>query len=410
MNHITQRLIIVLAVILTITSVVYATETTWRHSGFEVYGFDINFTNHNITKVININNVNFTDSLNEPSSYTIYTNGTTTFAKNGTTGTVDYSGTDADAVIQSVATVLQSTNGGLIYIKDGNYPFDTQLWIYKNTTVEASYGTKITASMVGAVIYIHGDYSTWDGGAIIGAGNVSGNYAFLVDGDNNITMSNVYYNNVDIFAYVNNTRGTTILYPKPGDSVGKINNYAYKLVSDVTYDDDLFVISNHEVSTRGKIDIVEKESNDPPSGVGFRCENRGYGDCIYLLNLNNSSGKVLDGANGKAIVVEDYGTDYSVVLNRRGPSGTLALLRLQHYNASDISPFVEFTDVTEGVSKFNVDHNGSTYINGTTNFGAWSTPPTAKETGDYYFNKTSKFPCYYNGSTWNYHNNNTANC
>lgn len=50
-----------------------------------------------------------------PASYTIYKDGTTIKAVNGTTGVVDYSGTDASTVIQS------AISGGKIFIKAGTY-------------------------------------------------------------------------------------------------------------------------------------------------------------------------------------------------------------------------------------------------------------------------------------------------
>ena len=62
MNQYTQRLIIVLFVILAITSVAYATETTWRHSGFQVYGYDINLFGYNITHGNTVSIENFNNS------------------------------------------------------------------------------------------------------------------------------------------------------------------------------------------------------------------------------------------------------------------------------------------------------------------------------------------------------------
>jgi parallel beta-helix repeat protein len=53
-------------------------------------------------------------------SYIIWTDGTKYYAKNGQTGQIEFSGTDASTVIQSAIDALP--NGGKIFIKAGTYP------------------------------------------------------------------------------------------------------------------------------------------------------------------------------------------------------------------------------------------------------------------------------------------------
>ncbi|MGC9203179.1 MAG: glycosyl hydrolase family 28-related protein, partial [Thermoproteota archaeon] len=55
----------------------------------------------------------------EPYSYEIYTDGTTVYAKNGKTGQIEFSGTDAATVIQNAINAL--TDGGTVYLKKGLY-------------------------------------------------------------------------------------------------------------------------------------------------------------------------------------------------------------------------------------------------------------------------------------------------
>ncbi|MCP8313482.1 MAG: hypothetical protein H3Z53_03800 [archaeon] len=67
------------------------------------------------------------DSLSSPvvtPSYIIEKNGTTIVAKNCTTGRIEFSGTDASKVIQSVINALDAT-GGMIFIKKGSYSITT---------------------------------------------------------------------------------------------------------------------------------------------------------------------------------------------------------------------------------------------------------------------------------------------
>jgi hypothetical protein len=59
-------------------------------------------------------------------AYTIYQTGGTVYARNGTTGLVDYSGTNASSVIQNVLNALSSTTG-MVFIKRGTYALDTSL-------------------------------------------------------------------------------------------------------------------------------------------------------------------------------------------------------------------------------------------------------------------------------------------
>jgi hypothetical protein len=60
------------------------------------------------------------NSFQTEASYVIFIDGTIIKARNGTTGAIDYSGTDATSVIQSAINAL--TNGGKIFIKNSVYP------------------------------------------------------------------------------------------------------------------------------------------------------------------------------------------------------------------------------------------------------------------------------------------------
>jgi hypothetical protein len=68
-------------------------------------------------------------SFTETASYVIWTDGTYVYAKNGMTGAIDFKGTDAAAVIQSVANKVISNGGGKITIRPGVYPCNSQIWI-----------------------------------------------------------------------------------------------------------------------------------------------------------------------------------------------------------------------------------------------------------------------------------------
>ena len=71
----------------------------------------------------------------EPAAYIVYIDSGTTYARNGTTGAVDYSGT-AQSVLQNVLNAL--TNGGSIFIRAGTYGISSTITIPStyNLTVE----------------------------------------------------------------------------------------------------------------------------------------------------------------------------------------------------------------------------------------------------------------------------------
>jgi len=77
---------------------------------------------------------NFDDStiqhLGYPASYIIFKDGDTIYAKNGDTGKVDFSGTDAATVIQD--TINNCDSGGLIFIKKGVYDISSTIEIPYN--------------------------------------------------------------------------------------------------------------------------------------------------------------------------------------------------------------------------------------------------------------------------------------
>jgi hypothetical protein len=70
----------------------------------------------------------FSDQIVIPPSYLIWTSGTNVYAKNGLTGQIEFSGTDAATVIQSAINAL-GTTGGEIFIKAGEYVIKSVLTI-----------------------------------------------------------------------------------------------------------------------------------------------------------------------------------------------------------------------------------------------------------------------------------------
>jgi len=75
---------------------------------------DVDISPYNLT----VNNIS-AFNLKSPASYIIWTDGSTIYALNGSTGEIDYSGTDAATVIQNATDT--SSDGDMIFIKSGTY-------------------------------------------------------------------------------------------------------------------------------------------------------------------------------------------------------------------------------------------------------------------------------------------------
>jgi len=92
---------------------------------------DIDITPYNLT----VNNIS-AFNLKSSASYIIWTDGTTVYAMNGSTGEIDYSGTDASSVIQNV---LDNTSG-VVFMKNGLYLLNKAIEIKNDGTMLVGEG------------------------------------------------------------------------------------------------------------------------------------------------------------------------------------------------------------------------------------------------------------------------------
>ncbi|MEA2089427.1 MAG: right-handed parallel beta-helix repeat-containing protein [Thermoproteota archaeon] len=77
----------------------------------------------------------------ETADYVIYKNGSTVYAKNSSTGAIDYSGTNASEAIQHALNAK-----GTIHIQKGTYFLDTELLISSDTWLQLSPQTTLRAA------------------------------------------------------------------------------------------------------------------------------------------------------------------------------------------------------------------------------------------------------------------------
>ncbi|MBW2672003.1 MAG: hypothetical protein JRD89_01140 [Deltaproteobacteria bacterium] len=76
----------------------------------------------------------------QPASYIVFKEGSTIYAKNGTTGEIDFSGTDAATVMQAAIDAL--TSGGVIFIKAETYYLTAPITIAKNNLIIEGEGER----------------------------------------------------------------------------------------------------------------------------------------------------------------------------------------------------------------------------------------------------------------------------
>jgi len=86
----------------------------------------------------------------EESSYIIFKDGNLYKAKNGTTGCIEFSGADAATVIQSAIDALPA-EGGIVFIKTGNYYITKTLQIFKSNVWLKGEGRASTLFLAGNV-------------------------------------------------------------------------------------------------------------------------------------------------------------------------------------------------------------------------------------------------------------------
>jgi len=76
-------------------------------------------------------------------SYIVFTDGFTIYAKNGVTGVIDYSGSNAAEVIQAGIDALGS-HGGIVLIKEGTYVISSTIKVPGNVTLSGvGFATKL---------------------------------------------------------------------------------------------------------------------------------------------------------------------------------------------------------------------------------------------------------------------------
>jgi len=240
------------------------------HASGAVYAGEYHLDGDNVTEVL--------EYPVQPASYIIFKSGSTIYAKNGTTGKVDYSGSDFKTVLQNVIDALPSS-GGEIHFKAGTYELTPPITITKTTSFELLWsgegestiikitGAKDASNQVFRVTSTS-NIGSWiirnlafDGDAT-GRGTNATNESLFALAAKNVIFENVYFYDVNLAA----------IYILAGSENWKLDNLRFEdcgygiWALNPSSDIKSIKISNIEwnATTRGAIAI----NLDNPTGAG----------------------------------------------------------------------------------------------------------------------------------------------
>jgi len=249
------------------------------------------------------------------SGYLVYEDATTVFALNCNTGTVDFSGADAAAVINSAISNLG--HGGIVHVNAGMYTLSTSIVGELNDVVFEGDGRATVFNVVQnfSMCGICPSGSGWvirnfrfDG---TNMNRTNNNHAIRPTG-NNITITGLFVNNWDgvgIYVFTGNriTITNNVLYGwNSGDGIGVLKStddiISNNLVESVTKYNGIFVAGSSNVSIVGNVvdgggngigieNIGQQGINEYITIAGNTVRNTNYGVKVYLQNVNVDSGR-----------------------------------------------------------------------------------------------------------------------
>lgn len=129
-------------------------------------------------------------------SYIIYKDGDIVKAKNGKTGAIEFSSTDATSVIQQAINALASIGGGEIFVRDGVYSISNTIYVASNISIKLSHNAVLSPSGTFNNMFTNSDWSNGNqhisivGGRFIG--NKTGNPIIAFRNVRYLTIKDVY--------------------------------------------------------------------------------------------------------------------------------------------------------------------------------------------------------------------------
>ena len=128
-----------------------------------------------------------------PCNYLIFMEGNIVKAINGSTGKVQFSGTDASTVIQSAINAIKTAGAGSMHLKNANYILNTKILIdFRHISIDADPGTIFSSNLLPCF-------------------EISGT---LLDGDESVVVYDVQVSNIKFLYTGTVTTGNFILLSK----------------------------------------------------------------------------------------------------------------------------------------------------------------------------------------------------
>jgi parallel beta-helix repeat protein len=299
---------------------------------------------------------------NQPCSYQIFTNGTTTYAQNCGTGSIDYSGTAATTVINDAIAAL--TSGGKIFIKAGVYTLTTTPINLAGTEGAGNDATIGGIGISNIELYGEGNSTVLIAGPNLSVstpqiiGVLNGNNWYIHDlqisgnmqqqsgaqygmgialwNSNNSTIAHNYvHDNKNVGIDTENSISTHILnnYIKNSGSNGiQVTGGSDTLIQGNTVDGSsdvgISISGNNAASGSAPISYVICSQNiifHPTLGISAYGSNAGWGigvgDNGYAENVTVSDNQI-SGATIGVMVNAAFGTDSNIIVSGNQIDGT----------------------------------------------------------------------------------------
>jgi len=318
-------------------------------------------------------------------TYVIFKDDSTIYARNGITGVIDWSSTDASAVIN--ACIGNLTNGGKIFIKAGNYSLTTPITVEDNILIEGE--GESTLLHLGSGADSHVFFASQKNNITIRDLKVDGNKDGQTDGHGGIYLTECKNTLIERVTVVNPRIFGIAFFGSTTENASINNIVAYSLVKDagwngicfnagdryglviacyVTGSSDagisVFSLSFLEPVIGTKIVGCTSESNWGNCGavnshVGYEVERGNDIEIVSCNAFDNSVGvwvgdsngtQILGGIykdNGNAILPNDYTTIKSAYLaNSNNATNPANIFAYQNKEVTIKDCIIEQTDLT----------------------------------------------------------------
>lgn len=364
-------------------------------------------------------------NFNESYSYLIYIDGTTVYAKNGTTGVIDFSGSNASMIINNAINRTGTPSsagifGGTVMFKKGRTDFNitTSIIVKRRVNLIAEKDTVLKGGAVFGSIFEAAVSSPQDmqvtisgfrleGMNLVGAGIIISNSSFIYVDNNEIAGMTGYGIHIKGGALYNKISNNIIQAPLNGYGIMVTRGAGYNVQSGENQ-----IIKNN-IHGRGigimlSGDVIHNTvennviSSNATQGIYV------IGDTTFRPMINIIRNNWLELGtyeNIRAIQVQSD-TPTTMPFQTVIEQNHIGLYGIGIFLFSDNASIVRdnyFADNTQNINIGSASKNQhiDNYGIAPYNWGNNAAAPTPFGVGDIYYNTSANRPCYRNATTWN---------